>query len=353
MPRSRSRRAGKRVGVREIAESLGFSPMTVSRALNGRPEVSAATRERVLEAANRLNYRPNGLGRALKSGRSHTVGVVARPSNDFCSQVLVGVHDRLAESGVAPIVQFCPQGRESPDLTLELLHRLVELRVDGVIFWPTAVSGEADMLPDLYFREVWERGLPLVALDRAMPRTHADFSGSDDDGGGALAAEHLLALGHRRIAHLGGPGIGTFADRRTGFERTLARAGDVRFSFRLCPAVECGAEARDLLRQPAGIRPTAIFVSNDFYAVAVYETARDLGLEIGRDLSVVGFADVPLATALLPRLTTVRQDAVQIGRNAADLVLDRIEGRVATEAPRTRRVACELVVRESTGPAPR
>jgi len=353
IPVRRGRQSDKRVGIRQIADATGLSPMTVSRALNGKPEVSPATRDRVLAAARQLNYRPNALGRALKSGRSHTVGVVARPSNDFCSQVLIGVHDRLAEANIAPIVQFCPEGRENPDTTRELIHRLVELRVDGVIFWPMPVTDEADLLPDVYFHEIWERGLPLVALDRAMPRTHADFSGTDDEGGAALAAAHLLGLGHRRIAHLGGPGIGTFADRRAGFERTLEQAGGVNYSFRPCDRVECVAEVLELLRQPAESRPTAIFLSNDFYAAAVYEAARELGLEVGRDLSVVGFADVPLASLLAPPLTTVRQDAVQIGRNAAELLLDRIERRVETVQPRAVRVGCQLTLRSSTGPAPR
>jgi DNA-binding LacI/PurR family transcriptional regulator len=107
-----------------------------------------------------------------------------------------------------------------------------------------------------------------------------------------------------------------------------------------------------VLRQPAVTRPTAIFVSNDYYAVGVYDAARSLGLEIGRDLSVVGFADVPLASLLFPKLTTVNQDAIQIGRNAAELLLDRIEGRVEVLQPRAARVECELVVRSSTGPAP-
>jgi len=346
------KRSWKRAGIRQIADATGLSMMTVSRALNGKTEVSPTTRDRVLVAASQLDYRPNGLGRALKSGRSRMVGVVARPANDFCSQVILGVHDRLAEAGVAPIVQCCPEGRENHDVTRDLLHRLVELHVDGVIFWPMPVNSEADLLPDIYFHEVWERGLPLVALDRAMPRTHADFSGTDDTGGGRLAAEHLLGLGHRRIVHFGGPGIGTYADRRAGFEQALERTVGVEYSFRLCDRVECVEDAAAVLRQPAATRPTAIFVSNDYYAVGVYDAARSLGLEIGRDLSVVGFADVPLASLLFPKLTTVKQDAIQIGRNAAELLLDRIEGRVEVLQPRTARVGCELVVRSSTGPAP-
>lgn len=353
MARRTLERPAKRAGIRQIAEAVGLSPMTVSRALNGKADVSPTTRHRVLEVARELKYRPNALGRALKSGRSRTVGVVARPSNDFCSQVLIGVHDRLIEADFAPIVQFCPQGHETADTTRELLHRLVELHVDGVVFWPMPVNDDADLLPDVYFHEVWERGLPLVALDRAMPRTHADFSGTDDVGGGRLAAEHLLCLGHQRIAHVGGPRIGTFSDRRDGFERTLERAGGVDYSFHLCADVECVDQATAILQQPAVSRPTAIFVSNDFYAVAVYEAARRLGLVVGRDVSVIGFADVPLATALAPRLTTVRQDAIKVGRNAAGLVLDRIEGRVGDAAPRAVRIPCELISRESTGPAPR
>lgn len=136
-------------------------------------------------------------------------------------------------------------------------------------------------------------------------------------------------------------------------EKPALKWGLRRFArHRLCDRVECVEEVAEVLRQPAEVRPTAILVSNDFYAVAVYEAARALGLEIGRDLSVVGFSDVALASLPVPKLTTVRQDAIQIGRNAAELLLDRIERRVENVEPQAVQVGCDLVVRSSTGPEP-
>jgi LacI family transcriptional regulator len=343
------RRAQTDGGLSRIAKATGLSLMTVSRAINGRPGVSAATRSRVLVAASKLKYRPNALGRALRSGRSDTVGVIARPTTYFNSQVIIGIHDRLAEAGVVPILHFCPGGGETADAELAIIHRLVDLRVDGLIFWPAPMTGSADHVSDAYFREVWERGLPLVAVNRHMPNTHADFSGTDDLTGGHLAADHLLALGHRRIAHLGGPTIVTYADRRRGFEQALAGRSDVEFTFVQTTVDEAHDAALALLRRPAASRPTAIFAASDYFATGVYDAAATLGLRIGTDVSVVGFADVDLAAVLRPRLTTIRQDAVTIGRNAADLLLARRDDPAADPTPRSIRVVPTPVVRESTG----
>lgn len=335
-------------GLKQIAEETGLSLMTVSRAVNGRSGVSQEARDRVLSAARKFKYRPNALGRALRSGRSNTVGVIARPTNAFNSQVIIGIHDHLAEAGIVPMIQFCPAGGETADAELELVHRLVDLRVDGLIFWPAPMTRAADHVPDLYFREVWERGLPLVAINRSMPNTHADFSGTDDEYGGRLAAEHLLALGHRRIAHLGGPDISTYADRRRGFEQALESYGGVEFTFEQSSQDEAYEHAISLLQRPASSRPTAVFASSDYFAVGVYDAAATLGLGIGSDVSVVGFADVDVASVLRPRLTTVRQDAVSIGRNAAKLLLDRLDQPSADPAPREIRILPNLVERAST-----
>lgn len=358
----------RKATVNEIAAELGISKMTVSRALRGEGVVAPETLARVQKVARRLKYRPNRLMRAVHTGRSRTVGVMVDPWNSFHSGVLSGIHRALAAHDYVPILHY-PHQSPSFELgardgsELAYLHRLLDQRVDGIIFWPSD-----ETVPDLYLKEVWDRGVPLVAVDRPMPSTHADFSGTDDAAGARLAADHLLDLGHRRLAFIGAETISTYADRRRAFqERVTSRAGATCCEA-ICriPTVARGerpwhdgervpahsdslAVARELLGTAR--RPTAILCANDWMALGVYLAAAEAGLTIGRDLSVVGFADLREASMLVPALATVRQNAEAIGATAVDLLLDRIEGRSTSAAPRECRQQPTLVVRESTGPA--
>jgi len=334
--------------LRSIAEMAGVSAMTVSRALNGNDNVAAATRARVLRAARQVKYRPNRLAKAVLRGRSGTVGVMISPLKPFQSRVVHGIHDTLVMRGSLPILHFHDVGPEADRDAAELdyIHRLLDQRVDGLIFWPSD-----ETVSDVYLEEVWQRSVPLVAVDRHLPRTRADFSGTDDVAGGRLAAEHLLGLGHRRLAHVGGePWVSTYADRRTGFERA-ATAGSATVSTVNCRACDCHDTVRELLASRAP--PTAIFAASDLMASGIYAAARAAGIEVGRDLSVVGFADLAEARALVPSLTTLRQNPYEIGRQAVRLVMDRIEGTAAADRPQSVRLPPDLVVRTSSGPVPR
>lgn len=333
----------------EIAAELGVSKMTVSRALRGEGVVAPATLARVRQVAKRLKYRPNRLMRAVHTGRSRTVGVMIDPWTSFHSGVLEGIHEALAAHDCLPILHY---PRLSVDVDLgkrdqreqAYLHRLLDQRVDGIIFWPTD-----ETVPDLYLQEVWDRGVPLVAVDRQMPATHADFSGTDDVAGGRLAAEHLLGLGHRRLAFIGEAKLATFADRQRAFEARVGEERGASCAVRMCRHSDSLKVAHELLalRQ----RPTAIFCATDWMAHGVYVAAAARNLAIGSDLSVVGFADLREASMLIPPLTTIRQDSQAIGRAAVDLLMDRIEGRVKSTRPRAVRQQPSLVVRKSTGPA--
>jgi len=366
MPRA-ARVERKKATINDIAAELGISKMTVSRALRGESLVAPETLARVQKAARRLKYRPNRLMRAVHTGRSRTVGVMIDPWNSFSSGVLSGIHSALAAYDYVPIVHYPHQlptlelGARD-DRELKYLHRLLEQRVDGIIFWPSD-----ETVPDLYLEEVWNRGVPLVAVDRQMPATHADFSGTDDAAGATLAAEHLLDLGHRQLAFIGAEKISTYKDRRLAFQARVDACPGASCHVVMCPGrptpsrtpepwpggervpahSDSHAIARNLLL--GRDRPTAILCINDWMALGVYTAAADTGLAIGRDLSVVGFADLREASMLEPALTTLRQDAEAIGTAAAALLLDRIEGRVDSAKPREVRQRPTLVVRESTG----
>ena len=334
----------RRSTVKQIAAELGVSMMTVSRALNGRGRISDETRDRVLAVAQRLKYRPNRLVQAIKHGRSRTIGVMVPIATSFSATVVRGIHDALAEHHYLPILHFHGEGPQAQrdETELEYLHRLLDHRVDGIVFWPSD-----ETVPQMYLREVWDRGVPMVAVDRHLPHTNADFSGTDDEAGGRIAAEYLLSLGHRRLAHIGGEQwVSTYADRRRGFEAAVAGVPDVRYVAEECVDCQCGEIVARLL---AGRdRPTAIFLSSDRMAPHVYDVAESLGLTIGQDLAIVGFADLAETAWLRPRLTTVRQNPYLIGQEAARLLFERIEGRAPGPAPRSVRVRPELVARESS-----
>ncbi len=334
----------KRPSIRQIAEACGVSQMTASRALRGDGPVAEATRHRVLEAAERLKYRPNRLVRAVLGGRTGTVGLMIPLGSWFLAEVIRGVHDTLAKSGYLSVIHFHGEGpgAERDESELEYLHRLIEQRVDGIIFTPSDES-----VPDVYLREVWDRGLPLVSIDRKLPRTQADFSGTDDEAGGGLVARHLLALGHRRLGHISGePWISTYLDRRRGFEAELAGNPGIDYAFSTCQKSDARAAALTMLSSDR--RPTAIFAASDKMAAGVYAAADELGLLIGIDVAVVGFADLLEYRHLSPELTTVNQQPVLIGANAATLILDRLQDQPCPPGHRAIRTEPKLIVREST-----
>ena len=342
MPALKSSRPPK-PNIRHVAQAAGVSLITASRAISGRGSVAEATRERVLAVARRLKYRPNRLASAVLGGRSRTVGVMVPIGSWFQAQIIRGIHDTLSEQAYLPIVHFHGNGpgalRDGEELAF--LHRLIEHRVDGLIFFPSDES-----VTQNYLKEVWEQGLPLVAVDRRLARTNADFSGTDDVAGGRMVAEHLLSLGHRRITHITGERwVSTYCDRQRGFESVIRDRTDVTYRCDTCEKGDCEAIAKDILQAPD--RPTAIFAASDKMAIHVYAAAAAAGLRIGSDLTVVGFADLMEAHGLRPRLTTVRQDAVVIGANAARLLLDRLEDRVSSNEPRAIRLMPEFVIRDS------
>jgi len=329
--------------LQQIAQEAGVSMMTVSRALNNRGYVADDTRQRVLKAAQRLKYRPNRLVHALKSGRSRMIGVMISPWMSFRDRILHGIHDTLVAHNSLPVLHFHGEGpnAERDEAEREYLHRLLDQRVDGIIFWPSD-----ETVPQVYLQEVWKRGVPLVAVDRRLPLTKADFSGTDDVAGGRLAAEHLLAHGHRRLGLITGEScVSTYTERRQGFERALAGLPGVELAVAECVGFEAGAPARAMLSRPD--RPTAIFVPSDKFAPPVYDAVQAVGLTIGRDVSLMGFGGLEEMNLLRPRLTTVDQKPYEIGRAAASLLLDRIEGRVKTAKPRVSQVVPEIVSRES------
>ncbi len=320
--------------------------MTVSRALRGSSEVSVDTRAKILEIADRLNYTPNMLVTGIRTGKTQTIGVMMPVTSEFYGRVIAGVHDQLAEQNYAMILSNTAV-HVSKDGTVDQQHlqRLVERRVDGIIFRPSD-----DGATDSHFEEIRKRTIPLVVIDRFLPKAHCDFVGTDDYMGGTLAAHHLLQLGHRHMAHLAGPDfVSTARRRRRGFEDTVKDAGAECMEIALQGFHDIEG-VTTLLKQKK--LPTAVFCANDDTAADLCRIARKMGIRIPEDISVVGFADLAIATQLDPHLTTIRQHPEEIGRRAARLILDNLghNGQERKRSYENVQLAPELVVRDSTCP---
>lgn len=329
----------------EIARELGVSQSLVSKILSGRNEASKEMTEKILKLVGEKGYRPNMLVRGMQTGQTKTIGVVV-PADGFHSGIVQGIHDHLDSAGYAMILVWNKENIAAPDSRkeLEYIHRLVDRRVDGVILRPTH-----DDVSDMYFKEVSERGIPLVIVDRELARTHYDFAGTDDRAGGEMAARHLLGLGHRSLGQLAGPSsVSTAKDRRLGFEKAVAEFG----KGAVCRTIEAQhfdhVEKEILQLLQSNPRPTAIFGANDNTAREIYEMAATLGLKVPGDLSVVGFADLEFARFLVPSLTTIQQDPYGIGEEAAKLLLARCKADKTGEKHEAIRLKPGLIVRAST-----
>jgi LacI family transcriptional regulator len=332
--------------MRDVARAAGVSVSTVANVLSRPAVVAPGTRRRVEEAIDTVGYVPSGPARQLRGLPSPIVGSVTLDlANPFYAEVNRGIEDRLAEAGC--LLLACSTDLR-PDKEERLLTSLRQQGVRGIVIAPAG----ADPAPLLRLRD---HGTPVVLLDH--PRGPLDLCAVavDDLLGGRLAGEHLVALGHRRIAFVGDTdNPGPVDRRREGLRQALAAGGldpaeallDVRLPIHPLPLVEAGAAAVPAIlgAVPA---PTAVMCLNDTAALGLLDGLQAEGVRVPADLSVVGYDDLPFARRLAPPLTTVGQPSYQLGQVAAELLLD--EGRPG-HAHREIRFRPELVVRGSTAP---
>lgn len=327
-----------------IAQETGVSITTVSRILSGKKlgNFSQETIARVKAIAEEQRYRPNRLVHGMQTGQTGLVGVMMPAHGGFYGRVLAGVHDELVISERAPIVLWtrhdavAQEGRSE----LEQIHTLVDLRVEGIILKPIF-----DAASDEYLHEIFERHIPLVVVDRALPKIRANFVGNDDHSGVAAILEHLLGLGHRQIGYYGPETmVSTGAERYDAFCSGLLRKKGITVLTHLTPDWHASPEsAEELLKQG----PTAVVAVNDDFAHAIYVAADRLGLKIPDDLSVTGYGNAAVSEFFHPPLTTVDQHPYEIGRCAARRLLSQI--RHPSEPKRKELLPADLLVRGSTG----
>ena len=325
----------------DVAKLAGVSHQTVSRVLNGSPQVRPATRERVLVAMQELDYRPNSAARALVTGRSQTLGVVSFDTTLYGpASTLYAIERAAHEAGYfITVVSLEALDRAS---VLSAVERLRMQGVDGIlVIAPLEGAGEA--VVDL------PRDVPLVAAE-AGPADAMPVVAVDQRAGAELATRHLLELGHPTVAHIAGRSDFVEARQRIdGWRAALEAAGaEVPPILAGDWSPRSGYElGRRLLAEQ---RPSAIFVANDQMALGVLRALHEAEFEIPRQVSVVGFDDIPEAQYYTPPLTTVRQDFGEVGRRSLRLMLEMMEpGAQAPSSPPL--VVPELILRSSTAAA--
>ncbi len=340
---SGSSKKRRRVTINDVARASGVSCSTVSRVLSGYEFVRETTRNRVMQAVEQLGFVANLQARSLASGHSRIVGlVVPNLDNGYVGTITQGIDQELAHANF--------------DLMLYTSHR----HAGKESFYVSAIANGlteglllvAPLVPATYLDALHEQDLPYVLIDQADPTESSSVVEADNWQGAYEATRYLIQLGHTQIAFITGAlQVRSAGDRLRGYRTALSDCG---IPFREELVVEgdyqqqTGYEITRHLLQDVDSPPTAIFASNDLSAFGAMDAARECGLRIPDDISVIGFDDIPQASLVYPKLTTVRQPLVEMGQVAVKMLMERIEDQ--SRPPQQVALATQLVIRDSCGP---
>ncbi|WP_018654568.1 LacI family DNA-binding transcriptional regulator [Actinomadura flavalba] len=321
-----------------MAERAGVSKSLVSLVMRGSPHVSERRRQAVLQAARELGYRPNAVARSLVEGRTRLIGaLVADLHNPFFAEFLDGLQESLHGAGLRMLVG---SGRWDPLFEAEAVEAFLEMRVDGLVLLSVVPESLRDAAASVPVVVVGERDVADV-----------DIVVDDDELGAALAVDHLVELGHRRIAHIEGARSTTARYRRLGYEKAMKRHGlGDQILVEAGDFTEEGGYRAALTLLKRDVRPTAIFAPNDLVATGALSAADELELAVPGHVSIVGYDNTHLAAIRHISLTSVDQPRRDMGRVAAEMLTARIADQA--RPARQNLVVPHLVVRATTGPAP-
>jgi LacI family transcriptional regulator len=331
----------RQLTILHVAREAGVSYQTVSRVLNDRPDVAPETRERVQAIINRLGYQPNASARSLASKRTRTLGLITADFSDyFFTQVIAGAEVEARAQGYRFMLGSTERNLQDEPA---YLHLLAERHVDGILLARPGAESESKVLHDLL-----QEGVPIVTTAYYLVGEPITVVDVDNVEGGYQATQCLLEDGHREIALITGPTTWkSVANRTAGYVKALREAGvtssaDLRAEGDW--SYQSGYQAARALLE--GGRPfTAIFAHNDQMAIGALRALREAGLRVPRDVSVIGYDDIPGAAYAVPALTTIRQPMREVGAVAARLLIEAIESPSA--AHREVLLKTELIRRES------
>src|SRR4051794_32672191 len=326
----------------DVARLAGVSVTTVSHVINGTRPASERTRRSVLNAIERTGYRPNSIARALARGGTQSLGLaISGLSNPYFMDVVAAVEQAAGRAGHTLLLG---DTREDPEHELRIVRTLAERQVDGLLLAPS-VGAREHALPYLE-----SAGIPVVLLDRFVDGVALDQVGCDNEQPTARLVEHLIDLGHTRIAMaIGIPGLSTTHERVRGYQLALKRAG-LPFDPQLLAE---GGSHRDQAREAMHALldlaqpPTAVVSGNNFMTIGLLRAISERGLKVPDDIALVGFDDFEWADLFAPRLTVIRQPTTDLGSRAVELLLSRLED--PSRPVRTERLEATFVHRDSCG----
>ncbi|WP_234568026.1 LacI family DNA-binding transcriptional regulator [Rhodohalobacter sp. 614A] len=334
----------KKTTIYDIAEELGVTASTVSRALNDHPNVKDSTKKLVMEKAKKMNYQPNSIAAALRNGKSNTIGVIV-PNMDrnFFASVVRGIENVVSDTGYNIII--C-QSNDSLEKERANINTLLEAQVDGIL-----ASYAKETTDFSHYEEVIKRDVPLILFDRVNDSLGVGAVIIDDYLGAFKATEHLIKQGCRRIVHLSGPtNISIYKERRRGYEEALQKY-DIPVDENLIIYSDLKLEdgysiGKELLKLDP--LPDAIFSASDFSAVGAMEVLKNAGIAIPEQVAIVGFSNEQFTSFVEPGLTSVDQRSIQMGSFTAKLFLDSIDKKSSTSLPPKIVLNPDLIVRKSS-----
>ncbi|MFT5700760.1 MAG: DNA-binding LacI/PurR family transcriptional regulator [Desulforhopalus sp.] len=330
--------------VLDVARLAGVSTATVSRVINSPDSVRQKTREKVLLAMVKCNYKYNALARGFVTKRSNTIGlIIPTISNSVFAESTLGVQEYADQKNIRVVLgnSYYKYSQEE-----NLVKVLRESQVDGLIITTTNLKGEV-------LKSLVDENFPLVLLFSTVKNGPISAVGIDNYKGGYLATEHLVSLGHKRICMVAGNFSMTDRSlhRWHGYKKCLRDKG-IPYDEELLVQTDYSLPGgRDAIKKLLGLPspPTAVFCSNDYIALGAMKGARELGLTLPTDLSIVGFDDMQTASYMVPALTTIKQPAYEMGRRAAELLLQLTEKQ---SKPTQDMMDTSLIIRESTTHCP-
>ncbi len=326
----------------DIARALGVSKMTVSRAINNHPEISPETRARILEAAHRMNYRPNQFARALTTNRSGLLGVIVPDlMHSYFAEICRGIETVAKPLGYQNLICSTDEDAANEEDEIEALLP----RTDGLILASSATPDDTK-----FYRRILREHARLVLIDRQIAGLKCSSVTTDDVKVGVLATEHLISLGHRRVGHLKGTAASTAQMRFEGYKRALAKH---RIALEESLVRECGFTETDGYQSMKewianGDVPSALFAANDPAAIGAMTALTEAGLRIPDDVAIVGGGNIHYGDMLRVPLTTVAWSTSEMGQSAARLLVAMVESKKRTREQHII-VEPELVLRESCG----